>query len=107
MIMTNNQYDFLKRLVQVILPGLGTLYFALSGIWGFPYGEAVVGTLSAVAVFLGASLGISTNRYQGDGTIHIDPNERGGSNYNLVLEQDIEDVVKKGQVTFKVDASQN
>lgn len=25
------------------LPALGTLYFALAGIWGLPYGEQLVG----------------------------------------------------------------
>ena len=35
------------------LPALGTLYFALAGIWGLPYGEQLVGTITAIDTFLG------------------------------------------------------
>jgi hypothetical protein len=46
-----------------LLPAAGTLYFALAGIWGLPYGEQVVGTITAIDTFLGVILGISTSRY--------------------------------------------
>ena len=60
---SNRMYDALKFVAQIVLPALGTLYFALSGIWGFPYGEQIVGTVAAVDAFLGAVLQISTMRY--------------------------------------------
>lgn len=63
--MSNKMYDTLKFIAMVILPALGTLYFTLSGIWGFPYGEQVVGTITAVDTFLGAILGISSKKYNG------------------------------------------
>lgn len=56
-------YDVLKWIALVVLPALGTLYFALAQIWGFPYGAEIVGTLTAVDAFLGALLGISTTIY--------------------------------------------
>lgn len=56
-------YDVLKWITVICLPALGTLYFALSGIWGFPYAEQVVGTISAVTTCLGILLGISTAEY--------------------------------------------
>ena len=59
----NNVYDILKWICIVVLPALGTLYFALSGIWGFPYGEQVVGTITAIETFIGAIIGISTLNY--------------------------------------------
>lgn len=59
----NKTYDILKWIAIVVLPALGTLYFALSQIWGFPYGEEVIGTIAAVDTFLGTLLGISTNKY--------------------------------------------
>lgn len=62
--MSNKTYDTLKFIAQVILPGLGTLYFALCGIWGFPYGEEIVGTITAVDTFLGIILGISSANYK-------------------------------------------
>ena len=60
--MSNRTYDVLKFIAQIFLPALGTLYFALASIWNLPYGEQVVGTISAVDAFLGALLGISTKK---------------------------------------------
>lgn len=59
----NKTYDVLKWIAQYLLPAIGTLYFALAGIWGLPYGEQVVGTITAVDTFLGIILGISTATY--------------------------------------------
>lgn len=61
--MSNKMYDILKWVAQYLLPGIGTLYFALAGIWNLPYGEEVVGTITAVDAFLGLLLGISTVNY--------------------------------------------
>ena len=63
MTMTNKTYDILKWFAQIALPALAALYAALASIWGFPYGEEIVGTISAVDVFLGALLQISSNNY--------------------------------------------
>lgn len=60
---SNKVYDILKWIAQYLLPALGTLYFALSTIWGFPYGEQVVGTITAIDAFLGAILGLSSATY--------------------------------------------
>lgn len=65
--MSNKVYDVLKWIALIALPALGTLYFALAGIWGFPYGEQVVGTITAVDTFLGALLGISNVMYKEGG----------------------------------------
>lgn len=61
---SNKIYDALKWIAQILLPALGTLYFALAGIWGFPYAEEVVGTITAVDTFLGVLLGISSSIYK-------------------------------------------
>ena len=39
MSMSNKTYDILKWIAMYLLPAAGTLYFALAGIWGLPYGE--------------------------------------------------------------------
>lgn len=62
--LSNGLYDVLKWIAQILLPALGTLYFALSSIWGLPYAEAVVGTITAVDTFLGVLLGISSSSYK-------------------------------------------
>ena len=61
--MSNKTYDILKWVAQILLPALATLYFALASIWGLPYGEQIVGTITAIDAFLGVLLGISTINY--------------------------------------------
>ena len=61
--LSNDTYDALKWVAQILLPALGTLYFALSKIWGLPYGVEITGTISAVDAFLGVCLGISSDNY--------------------------------------------
>ena len=60
---SNKVYDILKWIALIVLPAIGTLYFSLSKIWGFPLGVEIVGTISAIDTFLGALLGISTAQY--------------------------------------------
>lgn len=62
--MSNKVYDVMKWIAMYFLPAVGTLYFALAGIWGLPYGEQIVGTITAVDTFLGVILGISNARYK-------------------------------------------
>lgn len=62
--MSNQVYDVLKWIAQILLPAVGTLYFTLAGIWGFPYGEQIVGTITAIDTFLGVCLGISSSQYR-------------------------------------------
>ncbi len=63
MTFSNKTYDILKWIALCLLPAIGTLYFALAGIWNFPYGEEVVGTITAADTFLGVILGISSANY--------------------------------------------
>mgnify|MGYP002523996277 FL=1 len=60
---SNKTYDIIKWVAQILLPAIGTLYFALAQIWGLPYSEEIVGTITAIDAFLGALLGISTVLY--------------------------------------------
>lgn len=62
--LSNKTYDILKWIAQILLPACGTLYFALSKIWGLPLATEVVGTVAAVDTFLGALLGISSMNYK-------------------------------------------
>lgn len=60
---SNKVYDVLKWITQYLLPAVGTLYFAIASIWGMPYAEEIVGTITAVDAFMGVILGISTAKY--------------------------------------------
>ena len=61
--MSNKLYDILKWIAQILLPAIATLYFALAGIWNLPYGEEIVGTITAIDTFIGVLLGISSKTY--------------------------------------------
>ena len=61
--LSNKAYDILKWLAMIFIPAASALYFGLSQIWGLPYGEEIVGTISIIDTFLGALLGISTMNY--------------------------------------------
>lgn len=60
---SNEMYDFLKRMAMYYLPGIATFVISVFGIWGIPYGEPIAATIMAVDTLLGVFLGISTNKY--------------------------------------------
>jgi len=98
-------YNYLKRLVQIILPATSTLYFTLGSIWDLPAVEQVIGTIAAITIFLGVLLGLSTKTYNSNarysGTIIIGQGET-GKLYSLELEDDPESLDDKNEITFKV-----
>lgn len=61
--LSDKTYDVLKWIAQILLPAAATLYVAVAEIWGFPFAKEVAGTISAVDLFLGALLGISSINY--------------------------------------------
>lgn len=77
-ILSNTLYDVIKNAAQYWLPGAGALYFALAGIWGLPYAEQIIGTITAIDIFLGVVLGATKNSYKNsdaavDGAVVLDP----------------------------------
>lgn len=103
----NSVYDVLKYIAQIVLPASGTLYFALSQIWGFPAGEQVMGTILAVNAFLGVLLGLSTVSYNKsdawhDGTLQLIETDE-VKNYSLNLDGHPEELDEKDRVVFKVE----
>lgn len=62
--LSNKTYDILKWIAQYLLPALGAFYFGLAQIWGLPYAEEIVGTITVVDTLLGALLGLSTTAYR-------------------------------------------
>ena len=59
-------YNILKWLCLICLPALAVLYFTLSKIWNLPYGAEIPATINAIAVFIGALIGISQISYNKD-----------------------------------------
>ena len=61
--MTNKTYDILKYVALLIMPALATFVNAVGIVWGIPHTNEVVATITAVGVFLGAALGVSSKNY--------------------------------------------
>lgn len=61
--MSNNTYDILKKVALIILPALATLWLTVGKIWNLPYTTEIGATVTAVAVFLGACLEVSSKKY--------------------------------------------
>ena len=60
---SNKLYNVLKWVVMIVMPAAATLYQVLAGLWNFPFADQIVGTITALATFLGACLMISTKNY--------------------------------------------
>lgn len=63
--MNNKLYDVLKWIAILFLPSLATLVAVVFKIWDIPYGNEIAQTITALATFLGAILGISSLQYKG------------------------------------------
>lgn len=102
---TGKLYDWLKWLAQVILPAAGTLYFTLASIWGLGYGREVIGTITAVDLFLGVILGISQitakNAIENGGELIIHPDGRRVFELSENV-LDAEAIAGKREVRFRV-----
>lgn len=55
----NKVYNILKWICLIALPALAVFYAVIAKIWGLPYGAEIPATINAVAVFIGALIGIS------------------------------------------------
>ncbi len=109
MIITGKLYDFLKFLALVLLPALGTAYFALAGIWGLPSAQEVVGTIVVVDTFLGTILQISSTQYNKsdakyDGVVGVTQTADKLS-YVLNLNDDPVNLKDKDEIRLKVGPS--
>lgn len=106
--LSNRVYDFLKYLTVVILPAVGALYFALAAVWGLPAAEQVLGTLAAIQVFIGATMGISSKQYEKSGAkyageINVDETPE-KTKFSLDLKDHPDDLIGKDEVVFKVNS---
>lgn len=101
---TNKVYDVLKVITMIVLPAFGALYFSVANIWGLPYVEQVLGTISAIELFLGSMLKISSSSYNGEGTLKIDIPEDDNEPIKYVFDVDEPDsLIENKFVMFKVD----
>lgn len=102
-------YDFLKFMALVVLPAFSTLYFTLGALWDWNHVETVIGSMSAIDVFLGvvlkaANAGFISSGAGLSGAIDISEDEFGKKTYSLVLNDLPEAIDKLAAVTFKVNS---
>ena len=64
--MTDKTYDILKRIALIVIPALATFVNAVGIVWGIPYTNEATATITALGVFLGAALGVSSKNYEPD-----------------------------------------
>lgn len=110
--MTNKTYDILKWITQIVLPALGTLYFALASIWHMPYPQEVVGTIVAIDTFLGVLLGVSTTQYNKndanfDGVMKVVEDNPETKKYSLEMNTPLDDIPGKHALRLKVNPTHN
>lgn len=110
-LLSSGVYDSLKKVVQIVLPAIASLYFSLAQIWGLPAAEQVVGTLAILATFFGILLTLSSWSYHAveavtDGEIVVMVDESGKKIYSLELNSDPTEIDQKTTVSFKVKPAQ-
>lgn len=74
--LSNRAFDTLKWIALVFLPAVGVFYGAVAPVWGWPYPDEIVYTITAVDTFLGALLGISNIRYHQQEELIIDDEDQ-------------------------------
>ena len=65
--LSNKTYDILKFIALIVLPAIATLVGTLGNIWDWSYTNQIVPSITAIDVFLGAILGISSIKYYDKG----------------------------------------
>ena len=59
----NKTYNYLKWIVVVLLPALGTLIGTVGTAFNWEYTQVILVIITAVTTFLGALIGVSTIGY--------------------------------------------
>lgn len=101
-LLPNKVYDLIKNINLVILPGIGALYYALSGTWGLPKGDEVVATIAALVTFIGLLIKVADATYNHsdakfDGQLYVGPNTN-----RFVYHEPLEVLEQKDSISFKV-----
>lgn len=106
-LVTDKTYDRLKFLSTIVLPALTGLYLTLAPLWHLPKQEEVAATITAINVFLGVIVGVSSKKHQNDPkrfagkVVYQDTGDK-EPEVNLVLKQNLKEFQGRKEVTFKI-----
>lgn len=89
--LSNEWYDFLCLLGEIILPAIAAFYEQIANIWGLPYSDKIPPTIMAFVVLLNSFLNKSSKDYykrlsdsirEAEGTLEVEDIEHsaGGEN---------------------------
>lgn len=62
--MTNKIYDILKWISVIVIPAIVVLINTLGQVWNWEYTKEISMTISAIGVFIGALIQISSAKYK-------------------------------------------
>ena len=105
--LSDRTYDLVKYIVWGVLPTLGTLYFILAIVWGFPSAKEVLGSVVVIQSACNVLLTISSDAYKKSGaeysgTILITESSD-KTLYSLELDDDPAVLDQKEKVIFRVE----
>jgi hypothetical protein len=102
--LSNKTYDVLSNAVKLVIPAIGTLYFTIATVWDLPYGDEVVGSLAALATFLGVTLAFAKKAWNNemDGSIIVDQTDPEKDLYSIELNAPLEELTENKSVALKV-----
>jgi len=107
-LLSDRLYDWVKKLVQIVIPAVSSAYFAFAQILGLPNAEKVVGCLAVLATLLGSLLALSKKSYVDSGAkydggiVVTQDQETGVKLYTLELDMNPDEISAKQDITFKV-----
>jgi hypothetical protein len=106
--LSNRVYDLLNVIAIFWIPAISTFYFTISSLWGLPNTEAIVGSMAALATFLGTLVRMSKKSYNAndnnfDGVINVTMPTPDSTLYSLELNGDPADINKMKNMNFKVN----
>lgn len=64
MILNDKVYNTIKWILLTVIPALNILIATLCGLYGWTWGNIVIGTIDAIAAFVGAIIGVGSIKYQ-------------------------------------------
>jgi hypothetical protein len=112
LVLSDKTYNNAKFFVQIVLPALAVLYASLSEFWGFPRVQEVVGTIGALALFLGIILRVSSASYSNvtsgpavgtpAGTFVVTEDVEGNKSVKLEFTRDPAEIIDGDNIVFNL-----
>lgn len=106
-LLSDKMYVILKFVAMILLPAVGSAYFALAQIWHLPKANEVNGTILVIDTLLGGILGLSTSQYNRsgvkyDGNLVVEEPASGKQVYSLVIHSDVNKINEQKELVLKV-----